>query len=78
MADRVEGRKLYVVRRRLFGEQMSPLFGDARMEGAFTSREAAEEFEISASTAIIWVKCFRETGRCAASWSCAFQFQGKS
>ena len=29
-------------------------------------REAAEEFEVSASTAIIWVKCFRETGRCAA------------
>src|SRR5262249_45231367 len=27
---------------------------------------AAEEFDVSASTAIIWVKCFRETGRCTA------------
>ena len=29
-------------------------------------REAAEHYEVSASTAVIWVKCFRETGRCAA------------
>src|SRR5258707_14035799 len=29
-------------------------------------REAAEEFAVSASTAVIWVKCFRQTGRCAA------------
>jgi transposase len=29
-------------------------------------REAAKEFEVSAGTAIIWVKCFRETGRCAS------------
>jgi transposase len=36
------------------------------VESGASRREAAEEFEISASTAIIWVKCFRETGRCAA------------
>ncbi len=29
-------------------------------------REAAEHYEVSPSTAVIWVKCFRETGRCAA------------
>src|ERR1051325_427435 len=38
----------------------------AEVEGGASRREAAEEFQISASTAIIWVKCFRETGRCAA------------
>jgi transposase len=38
----------------------------AEVESGASRREAAEEFEISASTAIIWVKCFRETGRCAA------------
>ena len=39
----------------------------AEVEGGASRREAAEEFEVSASTAIIWVKCFRETGRCAAN-----------
>ena len=38
----------------------------AEVEGGASRREAAEELEVSASTAIIWVKCFRETGRCAA------------
>lgn len=38
----------------------------AEVEGGASRREAAEEFEISPSTAIVWVKCFRETGRCAA------------
>jgi transposase len=38
----------------------------AEVEGGASRREAAEEFEVSASTVIIWVKCFRETGRCAA------------
>src|SRR4029450_8879900 len=38
----------------------------AEVEGGASRREAAEEFEVSASTAIIWVKVFRETGRCAA------------
>lgn len=38
----------------------------AEVEGGASRREAAEEMEVSASTAIIWVKCFRETGRCAA------------
>jgi transposase len=38
----------------------------AEVQGGASRREAAEEFEVSASTAIIWVKCFRETGRCAA------------
>jgi transposase len=38
----------------------------AEVESGASRREAAEEFEISASTAIIWMRCFRETGRCAA------------
>ena len=38
----------------------------AGVEGGSSRREAAEEFEVTASTAIIGVKCFRETGRCAA------------
>jgi transposase len=38
----------------------------AEVESGASRREAAEEFEVSASTAIIWVKCFRETGRCVA------------
>ena len=36
----------------------------AEVESGASRREAAEEFEVSASTAIIWVKCFRESGRC--------------
>src|SRR5262245_8761005 len=38
----------------------------AEVESGASRREAAEEFEISPSTAIIWVKCYRKTGRCAA------------
>src|SRR5882724_5310333 len=38
----------------------------AEVESGASRREAAEEFAVSASTAVIWVKCFRETGRCAA------------
>jgi transposase len=38
----------------------------AEVESGASRREAAEEFEVSASTAITWVKCFRETGRCTA------------
>ena len=38
----------------------------AEVESGASRREAAEEFEVSASTAIIWVKCFWETGRCTA------------
>src|SRR5215468_865974 len=38
----------------------------AEVEGGASRREAAEGFELSASTAMIWVKCFRETGRCVA------------
>ena len=38
----------------------------ARVEGGGSRREAAEHYDVSASTAVIWVKCFRETGRCAA------------
>ena len=37
-----------------------------RVSSGASRREAAEQFEVSASTAIIWVKCFEETGRCAA------------
>jgi transposase len=36
------------------------------VESGGSRREAAEHYEVSASTAVIWVKCFRETGRCAA------------
>jgi transposase len=38
----------------------------ARVEGGASRREAAEHYEVSPSTAVIWVKCFRETGRCVA------------
>jgi transposase len=37
-----------------------------RVESGASRREAAEHYEVSPSTAVIWVKCFRETGRCAA------------
>lgn len=35
------------------------------LHAAKKAPEATEEFEVSASMAIIYVKCFRETGRCA-------------
>ena len=38
----------------------------ARVEGGASRREAGEHFEVSPSTAIKWVKCFRDTGICAA------------
>jgi transposase len=38
----------------------------ARVESGASRREAAEHYEVSASTAVVWVKCFRESGRCAA------------
>ena len=38
----------------------------ARVEGGASRREAAELFDISASAAVKWVKCFHETGSCAA------------
>ena len=38
----------------------------ARVESGASRREAAEHFEVSPSAAIKWVRCFRETGRCAA------------
>jgi transposase len=34
----------------------------AEVEGRASRREAAEEFEVSASTAIIWVRCFSGNG----------------
>jgi transposase len=37
-----------------------------RVECGASRREAAEHYEVSPSTAVIWVKRFRETGRCAA------------
>ena len=37
-----------------------------RVESGASRREAAEHYDVSASTAVIWVKCFYETGRCAA------------
>jgi transposase len=38
----------------------------ARVESGASRREAAEYYEVSPSTAVIWVKCFRESGRCVA------------
>jgi transposase len=38
----------------------------ARVESGGSRREAAEHYDVSASTAVVWVKSFRETGRCAA------------
>ena len=38
----------------------------ARVEGGGSRWEAAEHYDVSPSTAVIWVKCYRETGRCAA------------
>src|SRR6266404_701974 len=38
----------------------------AEVESGASRREVAADFEISTSTAVIWVKCFRETDRCAA------------
>jgi transposase len=37
-----------------------------RVESGASRREAAEHYEVSPSTAVIWVKCFRESGRCSA------------
>jgi transposase len=36
----------------------------AEVESGASRREAAEEFAVSASTAIIWVKCFSGDCRC--------------
>ena len=36
--------------------------GIAEVESGASRREAAEEFAVSASTAIIWVKCFSGDG----------------
>jgi transposase len=38
----------------------------ARVESGASRREAAEHYDVSPSTAVNWVKCFRETGRCTA------------
>ena len=38
----------------------------ARVESGASRREAAEYYDVSASTAVIWVRCFRESGRCVA------------
>ena len=38
----------------------------ARVESGASRREAAEHYDVSASTAVIWVRCFHETGRCTA------------
>jgi transposase len=38
----------------------------ARVEGGASRRDAAEQLDISPSAAVQWVKCFRETGSCAA------------
>lgn len=38
----------------------------ARVESGASRREAAEYYDIGASTAVIWVKCFHETGRYVA------------
>ena len=38
----------------------------ARVESGSSRREAAEQFEVSPSSAIKWVACYRATGSCAA------------
>jgi transposase len=38
-----------------------------RVESGASRRDAAEHYEVSPSTAVIWMKCFRETGRCATN-----------
>src|SRR3970040_2273449 len=38
----------------------------ARVESGGSRREAAEHYADSPSTGVMWVKFFRETGRCAA------------
>src|SRR5262249_48140152 len=38
----------------------------AEVESGASRREAAEKFAVSASTAVIWGPCFRQTGRGAA------------
>ena len=38
----------------------------ARVASGASRREAAEHYEVGASSAIVWVKCFETTGRCAA------------
>ena len=38
----------------------------ARVESGASRREAAEHYEVSPSTAVNWVRCFHETGGCAA------------
>src|SRR5437016_489862 len=38
----------------------------AHVEGGASRREAAEQLDISPSAAVKWVKCFHETGSCAA------------
>ena len=45
----------------------------AEVESGASRREAAEEFAVSASTAVIWVKCFRQTGRCAGGRIASYQ-----
>ncbi len=37
-----------------------------RVESGALRREAAGQYEVSLSTAVIWVRCFRVTGRSAA------------
>lgn len=38
----------------------------ARVESGASRRKAAAHFGVSTSTAVNWMKCFRETSRCAA------------
>ena len=38
----------------------------ARVASGGSRREAAEHYDVSASTAVTWMKCFDETGRSAA------------
>src|SRR5438876_10669021 len=38
----------------------------AHVEGGASRREAAEQLDISPSAAVKWLKCFQETGSCAA------------
>src|SRR5262249_42420312 len=58
---------------RLWGRSMAKAYSAdmrqrviGRVESGASRRGAAGNYEVSPSTAVIWVKCFRETGQCAA------------
>jgi transposase len=47
-----------------------------RVESGASRREAAEHYEVSPSTAVIWVKCFREAPP-SSPHCCSYNTPGK-